>query len=350
MAGNVAEWCSNAVGRMRGVRGGSYSDPYYMYISRDAAAPFDRSPNRGFRCAKYTAAVPAVMAGALPDRSQHDYGNDQPVGDDVFASYRSIYAYDRAPLEARLESSDTSSPWWKRERVSFAAAYGNERVTAFVLLPKTGSPPYQTMVLFPGGTAAREHTSENLELRRVDYVVQGGRAVVYPVFKGTYERFLPSPPAGPNEQRDLLIQWAKDAGRTGDYIATRQDLDSSRIAFMGASLGAGVMPVFAALDPRIRTVILQGGGLDELDLPGEARRVNFLPRVKCPVLMMNGKDDFFNPLREIQIPMFRLFGTPPKDKRHVLMNSGHALPRIDTIREVLAWLDRYLGPVEPPAR
>jgi hypothetical protein len=32
------------------------------------------------------------------------------------------------------------------------------------------------------------------------------------------------------------------------------------------------------------------------------------------------------------------------------MNSGHALPRIDTIREVLAWLDRYLGPVEPPAR
>jgi hypothetical protein len=44
--------------------------------------------------------------------------------------------------------------------------------------------------------------------------------------------------------------------------------------------------------------------------------------------------------------MFERLGTPAKDKRHVVFESGHTnLPRSETIREVLGWLDRYLGPV-----
>jgi len=43
--------------------------------------------------------------------------------------------------------------------------------------------------------------------------------------------------------------------------------------------------------------------------------------------------------------MFRLLGTPDKDKRHVVFDSGHVLPPDLLIKEVLDWLDRYLGPV-----
>jgi hypothetical protein len=38
-------------------------------------------------------------------------------------------------------------------------------------------------------------------------------------------------------------------------------------------------------------------------------------------------------------------GTPEKDKRHVVFESGHVPPADMLIKEVLDWLDRYLGPV-----
>jgi pimeloyl-ACP methyl ester carboxylesterase len=83
---------------------------------------------------------------------------------------------------------------------------------------------------------------------------------------------------------------------------------------------------------------------DEASLP-EVDPINFVSRVRMPVLMINGRYDFFIPVETLQRPMFRLLGTPEKDKRYVLFDTGHAPPRTESIREVLDWLDRYLGPV-----
>jgi hypothetical protein len=46
--------------------------------------------------------------------------------------------------------------------------------------------------------------------------------------------------------------------------------------------------------------------------------------------------------------MFDWFGTPEKDKRHVLLNTTHyaMVARNDVVREVLGWFDKYLGPVQ----
>jgi hypothetical protein len=43
--------------------------------------------------------------------------------------------------------------------------------------------------------------------------------------------------------------------------------------------------------------------------------------------------------------MFKLLGTPAQDKRHVISEGGHFVPRPQLIRETLGWLDHYLGPV-----
>ncbi|HYK90023.1 MAG TPA: protein kinase [Acidobacteriota bacterium] len=346
MAGNVSEWCWNLSADRRCARGGAWSDPSYMYLDVEPAWPFDRSPTRGFRCAKYDKPLPESLTDPMPVHTTYDFSKDHPVSEDVFRSYASIYAYDRTDLESRLESSDNTSTWWRKERVSFNAAYGGERVVAFVFLPRNAVPPYQTIIFFPGGTAERERTSENLELRRLDFLLRSGRAVMYPIYKGTYERNSSAEPTGPNAYRDLKIQWAKDLSRSIDYIETRVDLDRQKLAYYGISGGAGFGPIPAAVEPRLKTSILQGGGIGpQMQTPGEVRVINFLPRVKIPVLMLNGKDDFISPLEESQIPMFRLLGTPLKDKRHAVLNSGHALPRAELIKEVLAWLDRYLGPV-----
>jgi len=117
-----------------------------MYVGLDAASPFERGPTRGFRCAKYTSPLPEMLTSPLDSRPAHDYRKDQPVGDDVFRSYKSFYAYDRSDLKSRIESVDDTSPWWRRERVSFNAAYANERVIAFVFLPRNAAQPYQTIL------------------------------------------------------------------------------------------------------------------------------------------------------------------------------------------------------------
>lgn len=350
MAGNVTEWCWNLSAGMRTVRGGSWADPDYMYRSADAAPPFNRDAFRGFRCIRNIREQPPELLAEIPRSLKPLVRNEQPVSDEVFESYRSFYAYDRTPLNARLESDDESSSWWRRERVSFDAAYPGERVIAFVFLPRNAVPPYQTMVFFPPGQALREKTSRELELRRMDFVVRSGRAVVYPIYKNTYERAAGPGvvPPGPNARRDIRIQWFKDFGRVLDYIETRPDLDRNKLVFFGASQGAGYAGIPLALDSRMKTAILQGGGLptvSESDLPSEVRMLNFLPRVRIPVLMLNGKHDFFNPVEESQKPLFEFLGTPAKDKRHVLSDSGHLVPRADLIREILPWLDRYLGPV-----
>jgi hypothetical protein len=62
--------------------------------------------------------------------------------------------------------------------------------------------------------------------------------------------------------------------------------------------------------------------------------------------MLNGRFDFYNPPTTSQEPMFRLLGTPEQQKRRVVYDTGHDLPRTGVVKETLDWLDKYLGPVK----
>ena len=79
----------------------------------------------------------------------------------------------------------------------------------------------------------------------------------------------------------------------------------------------------------------------------EINTVNFLGRVKIPILMVNGRYDAILPPETAQEPMFRLWGTTPANKKYVTVASGHAVNttevRNDVVREVLSWLDERLG-------
>jgi hypothetical protein len=66
--------------------------------------------------------------------------------------------------------------------------------------------------------------------------------------------------------------------------------------------------------------------------------------------MINGRYDFFFPLETSQRPLYELLGTPAEHKRWVVYDGGHSVPRTQLIEESLAWLDRYLGPVETDLR
>jgi formylglycine-generating enzyme required for sulfatase activity/predicted Ser/Thr protein kinase len=346
-AGNVREWCWNATasGGHRYSLGGAWNDPTYFYHGPEKVRPWDRSAMLGFRCARYTAPPAAeTLAPVEYGTFARDYSREKPVDDEVFSAYRSLYAYDRTPLDARVDATDDSAPYWRRETVSFKAAYGEERVPAYLYLPKAKPPPYQVVVYFPPSSAVVLRSSADVGVREFSFLIRSGRAVLFPVYKGTYERRLPRGAGGPNVYRDLTIQWYKDLARSLDYVETRNDLRADRIGFYGLSMGARAGILCAALERRLRAVVLVAGGLSTVDEQGEIDPLNFAPRITAPVLLIAGRDDFRNPLELSQKPLMRLLGS--KDKRHYVFEGGHVPPRWQEVaRETLDWLDRYLGPV-----
>jgi pimeloyl-ACP methyl ester carboxylesterase len=122
-------------------------------------------------------------------------------------------------------------------------------------------------------------------------------------------------------------------------------VDTTRLAFAGTSWGARLAGTFLGVEPRFRAAVLNVPGLAPLALRPEVDPVNFLPRIRIPVLMLNGKYDSTFPLETAQKPFFRLLGSPGDTKKHVLFEGGHFLPRPMMVAASLEWLDKYLGPV-----
>ncbi len=101
-----------------------------------------------------------------------------------------------------------------------------------------------------------------------------------------------------------------------------------------------------AAEPRLKAGVVLVAGLHFQRALPEASEVNYVPRVTIPVLMLNGKYDFFFPYETSQLPYYELLGTPQEHKKLVLHETGHAFPNTDMVRETLTWLDEYLGPVD----
>ena len=343
MAGNAKEWCFNSTGSRRYILGGAWNEPSYMFTDRDAQSPFDRKPNYGFRCVKYLKTVPPQLIAPV-DRSARDYAKERPVSDETFRVFQSLYAYDRGPLHPAVEALADDSPLWRRERLTVDAAYGNERIPALLFLPRNAQPPFQTVIFFPPGSAFATRSSAYLDTRQVQFLIQSGRAVLYPIYRGTFDRWVDV--KSESDDRDLTIQDAKDFSRMVDYLQTRTDIDSTRLGYFGNSSGAVIAPMILGIDHRVKAAALVGGAFPTGPLPPEVDPINFAPRVTTPVLMLNGRYDFVEPVETSQRPMFQMLGTRAEDKRHMIFETGHAIVTVHPlIKEVLDWFDTYLGPV-----
>jgi dienelactone hydrolase len=179
-----------------------------------------------------------------------------------------------------------------------------------------------------------------------DFLISTGRAVFHPVFVGAYERSAQTQPGGLAYLNEMVAK-VQDFQRSVDYLLTRADVDHDRLAYLGSSWGAASGAWILGVDHRFRAAVLMDGGLYTVPALAELDQVNYAPRVRTPVLMLNGRSDYFFPHEVSQKPMFELLGTPRADKRQVLFETAHdsSLFRQEVIRETLDWLDKYLGPV-----
>jgi len=347
LAGNAKEWVWNGTDGLRYIMGGSWNEPPYMATAADARESLDRAATHGFRLVKRitppdpsTLADFRALAAHFPPRA--------PVSDEVFEAFTRFYIYERTPLDAVVEGSSENEDW-RHERISIAAAYGSERIPIQLLLPRNAPPPYQSVIWCPGTYSLQLGPDDRMTLSYYfDFVAKSGRAVVLPDFQGMYARRRPTPgtPRAPEAEafRERIIQSAKDLNRTMDYLETRRDIDAKRVAFYAFSVG-GAMLALPAMEPRLRSVVFLSGGLPRRAFPPEIEPVNMAPRLRIPFLLLGGRYDYLTPVEDAQKRLFERIGTPADLKRHVIFESGHVPERTAVIREMLAWLDRTLGPV-----
>jgi hypothetical protein len=78
-----------------------------------------------------------------------------------------------------------------------------------------------------------------------------------------------------------------------------------------------VAPPFLAVEPRLRAAVSLDGGFDPVPTRPEIRQSGYAPRVRIPVLMINGSFDAYYQIEASQKPLFTRLGTPAADEPHV---------------------------------
>jgi pimeloyl-ACP methyl ester carboxylesterase len=338
------------------MRGGAWNDAAYMYGNWSQAAPFDRSPKNGFRCVRYgdLQKIPQEAFEPTDLPPAPDFYKQQPVPDAVFRVYKEQFSYDDTPLNATVEWKNEGAPDWIQEKISFDAAYGNERVTAYLFLPRNTKPPFQTAIYFPSANAYYATTSNDLDKTpefkmNLAFILKDGRAVLYPIYKGTFERRddkLTGLQNGDDSRlfTEYLVELVKDMSRSIDYLETRPDIDSNKLAYLAHSWGGLWGAIIPAVEGRLKVSVLRVGGLWPWGATRpEASQINYVRHVTIPTLMLNGRYDMTLPYDTSVKPMFDLLGTPEKDKVLKLYDSDHFVPQSEFVKETLAWLDKYLG-------
>ena len=186
MAGNVSEWCRNAISPGHAARGGAWKDAVYAFGQTAAFPPFYSAPSVGFRCVRDSGGDEGDF-DLNPSAAVPVY---KPVDDKTYAEFAQRFEYKSEPLNARMVER-IETPDWTREKITFLS--DGKRVPAYLYLPKGFRFPLQTIQYAPAGDVVRGYRSlpHSIEVW-LGPVIRAGRAV----FSVELEGFLgrPHPP------------------------------------------------------------------------------------------------------------------------------------------------------------
>jgi TolB-like protein/dienelactone hydrolase len=354
MGGNAREWLANADADMRWIAGGAWNQVPYMFLDEEFEAPGTRGPTNGFRCMANAdgGPTPEPLTVATDLRGGPDPRTIEPVDDETYAIYRDQFGYLKQDPNPELLSTEQMA-YWRQEKVRIDSPYSAGGMEVLLLIPDNAVTPMEALVMMPGSDAFFSGAT----LKGYDWadyepslavVLQSGRALVLPVWDGTFGRGLRLS-SSPDEQewreytRSQGLRWRQDLGATLDYLETRDDIDSSGIGYLGISAGASAPLALLAVEPRVKTAVLVAGGLSGLGNHPLVQPANHAPRITIPVLMINGRYDQNFPLESRQQPLFDLLGAEGDRKKHAIYDAGHiGYPVSQQRREILAWLDKWL--------
>jgi TolB-like protein len=348
MFGNVREWAWNQVGQGRGNLGGCHSDLDYFAVWVNSDPALDRSEIHGFRCVTSDEAQAALQQEIV--RINRDYKDEQPMSDEAYSALIQPLFPTPAPTNATLLTT-SDADGIKHERFEIDTGYG-VRMPLVVLSPHASSNATPSIVCFPGMGSFMGSTIDDdigtMSEGMAFIIRQLGCALVYPCFRGAYERFdhgaFPAQDVARKVWLERTESWCQELSQTIDFIEQSDLLDGDRVGFIGTSYGAIFNTAILALEKRLKTAVLISGNLQAGRNYPIADSINYYPRIKYPVLMMNGRfDTIVSAKHALLQKRLDWLGTPEEDKKQILYDAGHwPFPQNLFKRDMSQWLQKYL--------
>ena len=282
-----------------------------------------------------------------------------PLGDEAFAAVLQFFQYDPEDLHADIvERSEQTD--YIQEKIVFTGTNG-ERVPSLLLLPTSGQAPFPLVVILPGGDGRKERVVDpsNYESKYGEELVSKGYAVfsVDVQFHGERKRnnnYRESVYRHKlvNGWRNLVVQTVIDVRRGLDYLDSRPEIDITRTACIGGSMGGLLTFAVTGVDERIKVAASSVGlpwgqtlwrafGWDDMPfVQSVIGPQNFAPRINDrPFLMMMATRDRYYP-REDAEELFRLVNSTQKEI--IWFDSEHSLPRDEQRGNALKWIYSHL--------
>jgi dienelactone hydrolase len=315
--------------------------------------PLQRNPDQGIRLAKYDESIgnpPFGLNGKPPIPPD--------VSANVYAEYEEMFRYSVGTIDADSAEliTETEEDDWIRRKILIPTDNPADPMPVLVFTPKEYSEPLQPVVFFPpgaGNTNGIPSDSINIARYNIDFIVKSGRALVWPVLIGTYER---SRPRLDRDSGSFMRRWHRanrsrrnETGRLLDYLQSDPDFAGDKIALLAASFGATfITPHILATEPRFKSAVLMSAslaGVNPEKVPDHVNPNTYWPNVRAPILVLNGRYDIMLPYGPNSDALISLIGTSDNDKNSIHYESSHwPLPAHRVRNDTLAWFDRYLGP------
>jgi dienelactone hydrolase len=239
-------------------------------------------------------AVALACMGQRPDPADSAHPFDTPAAAAApaspaqFAAWRqqarhALFIPDRAPtLAPRDFGSFTPMPGVIAHRITFGTQYGM-RIPAIVYAPAhaTGKLPAVVVVAGHGGDkttwyevyAGLLYASAGAVVVTYDPIGEDERNAEHLSDARAHDTVLPGGDS-PARMGGLMIG---DVMQAVSYAISRADVDPHRIAVLGYSMGSFHAALAAGLDPRIRALVLSGGG----DLDGNGGSWDSSTKIMC---------------------------------------------------------------------
>ena len=271
-----------------------------------------------------------------------------PIGKEGFKVMSEFLNYDKGmPLNVRVvEENDEAS--YIREKVIFTGSH-DSRVPAYFAKPKHIKYPLPAVMLIHGITGSKDNWwGEDEYSLLTKKLLSAGYAVFSADVQYHGERMAANDYENvsvfafqkdmQSRLRDMQGQSVKDHRHAIDYLESRSDVDSAKIAVVGYSNGGMIVFNLASVDSRIKVAVSSVNPIIKQQY-SILNSFNFAPYItNTPFLMLNGKTDKFSSISDSK----KLFGyIGSKEKEIKFYNSGHHLP-IEWTDDALDWLNKQL--------
>jgi dienelactone hydrolase len=287
------------------------------------------------RAAFLLAALLLASCGGDSEQS----GRAEPLDDATTA----IFAFDReAPLDA-TEGETATGKGIVVKGISYASA-GGDRVSGIVARRAKPAPrPAGVIFMHGSGGTRADFLDEAIALAR--------RGAVAVTIDSAFTRSTRADVRAGNESfettRALMVQTVQDLERGLDLLVDRYGADPERLAIVGYSMGVQSASLAAALDERVRALVVMAGraypsgrtGDPESErLFGPLDTIHYVGHLApAAVLFQGGRRDTVIPRAELE----ELYAAASEPKEIRWYPTGHELS--NTRPDRLAWLKRQLA-------